>query len=130
MGLLDFYTEAGDKYFVGNVVVKVGDYHLIGFENHSGRTYLNELNPLGQVISGFGNNGKDKTEGVRYKNVFGTYLHGPLLPKNPKLCDDIISIALKNKYGIEELQELDDSLEIKARQHTLKFINSKFISFA
>ncbi len=130
LGLLDFYTEAGDKYLVGNVVVKVGDYHLIGFENHSGRTYLNELNPLGQVISGFGNNGKDKTEGVRYKNVFGTYLHGPLLPKNPKLCDDIISIALKNKYGIEELQELDDSLEIKARQHTLKFINSKFISFA
>ena len=130
LGLLDFYTEAADKYFVGNVVVNTGDYHLIGFENHKGRTYLNGLSPLGYVVSGFGNNGMDKTEGVRYKNVYGTYLHGPLLPKNPKLCDDIISIALKNKYGIEELQELDDSLEIKARQHTLKFINSKFISFA
>jgi len=130
LGLLDFYTESGDKYLVGNVVVNAGDYHLVGFENHSGRTYLNELRPLGQVISGFGNNGKDKTEGVRYKNVIGTYLHGPLLPKNPKLCDEIISIALKNKYNIETLEELDDSLEIKARQHTLKSINNKFISFA
>lgn len=130
LGLLDFYTEATDKNFSGNIVVDTGDYHLIGFENHKGRTYLNGLSPLGQVISGFGNNGKDKTEGVRYKNVIGTYLHGPLLPKNPKLCDEIIKIALKNKYGIEDLQELDDSLEIKARQHTLKLINSKFVSFA
>ncbi len=115
LGLLDFYTEATDKNFSGNIVVDTGDYHLIGFENHKGRTYLNGLSPLGQVISGFGNNGKDKTEGVRYKNVIGTYLHGPLLPKNPKLCDEIIKIALKNKYGIEDLQEIDDSLEIKAR---------------
>ena len=130
LGLLDFYTEAADKYFVGNIVVDTGDYYLVGFENHMGRTYLNGLSPLGHVISGFGNNGKDKTEGVRYKNVIGTYLHGPLLPKNPKLCDEIISIALKNKYNIEDLQELDDSLEIKARQHTLKSINNKFISFA
>lgn len=130
LGLLDFYTESGNRYFVGNVIVKTDDYHLVGFENHSGRTYLNGLRPLGQVISGFGNNGKDKTEGVRYKNVIGTYLHGPLLPKNPKLCDEIINIALKNKYNIESLEELDDSLEIKARQHTLKSIKNKFISFA
>jgi len=130
LGLLDFYTEAADKYFVGNVVVDTGNYHLVGFENHKGRTYIDGLSPLGHVVHGFGNNGKDKTEGVRYKNVFGTYLHGPLLPKNPKLCDELISIALKNKYGIEELQELDDTLEIKARQHILKMINSRFISFA
>lgn len=130
LGLLDFYTEAADKYFVGNVVVNTGDYHLIGFENHKGRTYLNGLSPLGYVVSGFGNNGKDKTEGVRYKNVYGTYLHGPLLPKNPKLGDELISIALKNRHGIEGLQELDDTLEIKARQHMLKSINSKFVSLA
>jgi len=130
LGLLDFYTESGDKYLVGNIVVNTGDYHLVGFENHSGRTYLNGLGPLGQVISGFGNNGKDKTEGVRYKNVFGTYLHGPLLPKNPRLCDEIVSIALKNKYNIENLEELDDSLEIKAREHMLRSINNQYSSLA
>lgn len=130
LGLLDFHTESADKYFVGNIVVDTGVYHLVGFENHIGRTYLNGLNPLGHVISGFGNNGKDKTEGVRYKNVIGTYLHGPLLPKNPKLCDEIISLALKNRYNVESLEELDDSLEIKARQHTLKSINNKLISLA
>jgi len=130
LGILKCYTEYGDKRLVGNVVVKFGDYHLVGFENHRGRTYLNGLSPLGEVIFGFGNNGKDKTEGVRYKNVFGTYLHGPLLPKNPKLCDEIIGIALKNRYGIGTLEELDDSLEVKARQNMLKAINSKFISLA
>lgn len=130
LGLLDFHTEAGDRYFVGNTVVNTGDYHLVGFENHMGKTYLNGLKPLGQVISGFGNNGEDGTEGVRYKNVIGTYLHGPLLPKNPQLCDEIISIALKNKYNIQSLVELDDSLEIKAREHTLKFISPKYSSLA
>lgn len=130
LGLLDFYTEFGDTYSVGNVVVKTDDYHLVGFENHVGKTYLNGLSPLGYVISGFGNNGEDKTEGVRYKNLIGTYLHGPLLPKNPRLCDEIISIALKNKYNIKSLKVLDDSLEIKAREHTLRTISNKFSSLA
>jgi CobQ-like glutamine amidotransferase family enzyme len=130
LGLLNFYTEPGNSYFVGNVVVRTDNYHLVGFENHIGRTYLNGLNPLGHVISGFGNNGEDKTEGIRYKNLIGTYLHGPLLPKNPKLCDEIISIALKNKYNIESLEELDDSLEIKAWEHTLRSISNKFASLA
>ena len=130
LGLLDFYTEPGDSYFVGNVVVRTGDYHLVGFENHTGRTWLNGLKPLGYVVSGFGNNGEDQTEGIRYKNVMGTYLHGPLLPKNPRLCDEIISIALKNKHDIESLEELDDSLEIKAREHTLRSISNKFSSLA
>jgi len=130
LGLLDFYTEAGDRYFVGNTVVKTGDYYLVGFENHIGKTYLNGLKPLGQVVSGFGNNGEDQTEGIRYKNVIGTYLHGPLLPKNSRLCDEIISIALKNKYNIETLEELDDSLERKAREHTLRSINNKLAALA
>jgi CobQ-like glutamine amidotransferase family enzyme len=130
LGLLDFHTKAGNRYFVGNTVVNTGDYHLVGFENHTGRTYLNNLKPLGHVIHGFGNNGEDKTEGVRYKNVIGTYLHGPLLPKNPRLCDDIIRISLKNKYNIESLEELDDSLEIKAREHTLRSISNRFSSLA
>jgi CobQ-like glutamine amidotransferase family enzyme len=130
LGLLDFYTEPGDSYFVGNIVVRTHDYHLVGFENHTGRTWLNGLKPLGYVVSGFGNNGEDQTEGLRYKNVIGTYLHGPLLPKNPKLCDEIISIALKNKYNIESLEELDDSLEIKAREHTLRSISNKYSSLA
>lgn len=130
LGLLDFHTEPGDSYFVGNIVVRTHDYHLVGFENHIGRTWLNGLKPLGHVVSGFGNNGEDQTEGLRYKNVMGTYLHGPLLPKNPKLCDEIISIALKNKYNIESLEELDDSLEIKAREHTLRSISNKYSSLA
>ncbi len=130
LGLFDFYTEPADIHFVGNIVVKTEDYYLVGFENHIGKTYLNGLKPLGQVISGFGNNGEDKTEGVRYKNAIGTYLHGPLLPKNPKLCDEIIAIALKNKYNTANLEELDDSLEIKAREHILKSMGKKFASFA
>lgn len=98
LGLLDFHTVSSRRYFTGNAIVDICGYHLIGLENHTGKTYLNGLKPLGQVISGFGNNGADGTEGIRYKNLIGTYLHGPLLPKNPKLCDELISIALKNKY--------------------------------
>lgn len=72
----------------------------IGFENHGGRTRLGaSLTPLGTVLRGHGNNGEDGTEGVRYKNVYGTYSHGPLLPKNPALCDEILRGALRRKYG-------------------------------
>ena len=87
----------------------------MGFENHSGKTWLGQgVQPLGTVLAGFGNNGEDKTEGVRYKNVFGTYSHGPLLPKNPALCDKILLTALERKYGKAELPPLDDAAEIAA----------------
>lgn len=89
---------------------------LVGFENHSGLTYLNgKTKPISHVIIGKGNNGKDKTEGARYKNVFGTYLHGSFLPKNPHFADYLIELALQKKYGVEmELESLDDSLEYYA----------------
>ncbi len=118
IGALDFYTVGGEKRLIGNYAFKTADkMKIIGFENHSGRTYLcGNLKPLGKIIKGFGNNGKDKTEGVRYKNTFGTYCHGPILPKNPGFADMLIEKALLNKYGQAELSPLDNSLEILARQ--------------
>jgi CobQ-like glutamine amidotransferase family enzyme len=91
---------------------------LVGFENHGGRTYLGKnLRPLGKVLKGYGNNGKDKTEGIIYKNSIGTYLHGPVLPKNPQLADFLIIKALKNKYRENiTLKKADDSLAEKARK--------------
>ena len=117
-GILDFYTVGGNKRLIGNYAFKTADKKkIIGFENHSGRTYLcNGLKPLGKIIKGFGNNGQDKTEGVQYKNTFGTYCHGPMLPKNPDFADLLIKKALVNKYGQSELSPLDNSIEILARE--------------
>ena len=93
---------------IGNVVFESPFGKIVGFENHSGKTYIaNELCPLGRVISGFGNNGEDGTEGVLYKNTFGTYAHGPVLPKNPIFADEIIKKALQ----VNELPNIDDELE-------------------
>ena len=110
ISLLDAYTVAGNNRFIGNVTVKT-DFTtpntLVGFENHSGLTYLQgETKPLGQVVIGQGNNGKDGTEGARFKNVFGTYLHGSFLPKNPHFADYLIQLALN-----EEVQPIEDGLE-------------------
>lgn len=122
MGALDFYTEGKEERMIGNYAFKTKEgIEIVGFENHSGRTYLGKgVEPLGIMIKGFGNNGEDKTEGVRYKNTFGTYSHGPVLPKNPQFADLLISKALENKYGKSELCELDDSLEAKARKQVMK----------
>ncbi|HHV83891.1 MAG TPA: glutamine amidotransferase [Tepidanaerobacter syntrophicus] len=129
--LFNFYTEETTDHFAGNIIVETDEnYNLIGFENHIGKTYLNGLKPLGRVIFGFGNNGEDKTEGMRYKNTIGTYLHGPLLPNNPRLCDKIIEAALRNKYGTVELEKLDDSLELETRRKILELIDPKFTSLA
>ena len=94
---------------------------LVGFENHKGKTFLNaETVPLAELIIGKGNNDKDKSEGARFKNVFGTYLHGPLLPKNPDFADYLITLALDNKYQKEfELEELDDTFENQAHNSVL-----------
>ena len=118
ISLLDAYTIAGEKRFIGNVTVKtdfLAPNTLVGFENHSGLTYLEgDTVPLGIVSVGNGNNGKDGYEGARYKNVFGTYLHGSLLPKNPHFADFLITLALEKRYGEKfVLSKLDDDIEVQ-----------------
>ena len=119
--IFDLYTEnpgENTKRLIGNIAVKSEFGTLIGFENHGGRTHLGKnIKPLGTVLSGFGNNGTDKTEGAIYKNSIGTYLHGPILPKNPELADYLIATALKIKYKKSfKLEKLDDTLEQNARK--------------
>ena len=119
VGALDLYTVGAKTRMIGNYMFQVpgalGGFTVVGFENHSGKTRLGSgVEALGQVLAGFGNNGEDKTEGAHYKNVFGTYSHGPLLPKNPAFADLLIKTALERKYGKAELQPLDDSLELTA----------------
>ncbi len=116
--ILDFYTTGKEKRLIGNYAFKTSEkMEIIGFENHSGRTYLGKgIKPFGKVIKGYGNNGKDKTEGIRYKNTFGTYCHGPILPKNPQFADMLIQKALQRKYQNAELSPLDNSIEKLARK--------------
>ncbi len=122
MGALDFYTEGREERMIGNYAYKTKEgIEVVGFENHSGRTYLGkDTEPLGRVIKGYGNNGEDGTEGVRFLNTFGTYSHGPVLPKNPQLADLLISKALENKYGKSDLKPLDDKLEALAQKQVMK----------
>jgi CobQ-like glutamine amidotransferase family enzyme len=118
LGLADLETvrEPGER-LIGNVAIEAdlgaGPQTIAGFENHGGRTYLGgDAEPLGRVLSGFGNNGKDGFEGVRRDNLIGTYLHGPLLPKNAWLADRLIALGLGRRYGsAPNLEQLDDSLE-------------------
>jgi len=119
LGILNIKTLASHDRMIGNIVVKSNLFknNLVGFENHSGKTYLdNGVKPLGQVLKGFGNNGSDKCEGAVYKNVFGTYMHGSVLPKNNEFCDLLIKLALKRRYGEVELKDLDNSVEENARK--------------
>ena len=121
------FTGALDLYTVGSKQRMIGDYAfyseelgttVVGFENHSGKTYLGTaVKPMGKVLAGHGNNGEDGTEGARYNNVFATYSHGCLLPKNPVLCDHILKTALECKYGTAELQPLDDTFELNAHRY-------------
>ena len=125
LGAVDFYTEAGENRMIGNFAFRCGAQSggsvVVGFENHSGRTHLGPgVEPLGRVLKGFGNNGADGGEGVRFLNVFGTYSHGPVLPKNPALCDHILETALRRKYGKADLAPLDDRIENAARAAALK----------
>ncbi len=116
--ILDIRTESEPGRLIGNVVVDspLADMPVVGFENHGGRTYIGEHEPLGRVVSGHGNNGKDGFEGVVYKNVIGTYLHGPLLPKNPSLCDYLLEAALRNRGHEAPLAPLDDRAETDANR--------------
>jgi lipid II isoglutaminyl synthase (glutamine-hydrolysing) len=123
LGLADLETvrEPGER-LIGNVAIEVdlgtGPRVLAGFENHGGRTYLGAgASPLGRVLKGFGNNGKDGLEGVRRGNLIGTYLHGPLLPKNAWLADHLIATALKRRYrAAPDLDPLDDAFEAAAHE--------------
>jgi lipid II isoglutaminyl synthase (glutamine-hydrolysing) len=127
LGLVDLETvrEPGPR-LIGNVVIEVdlgdGPRRLAGFENHGGRTYLGEgQEPLGRVVKGFGNNGRDGAEGVRHRRLIGTYLHGPLLPKNVWLADRLIVWALERRYGgAPALEPLDDELEEAAHRSALE----------
>lgn len=114
-GILDLETHAGHDRLIGNIVVDSPYGKLVGFENHSGRTYLGHgVKPLGTVLTGAGNNGDDHTEGTVFKNVFGTYMHGPGLAKNPALADELLIRALARKYGATELIPLNDTIEYAA----------------
>lgn len=118
LSILDIYTEGGNKRFIGNTVIFNEEYEetYVGFENHSGRTYIGNLKPLGRVIKGYGNNGEDGFEGCIYKNTFCTYFHGSLLSKNPELADRLLTRALSNKYGETSLEPLDDTLELMGKE--------------
>jgi lipid II isoglutaminyl synthase (glutamine-hydrolysing) len=130
IGVLDAVTVGGSTRFMSHIAVAcdVGDGGqrlLVGFENHSGRTYLGPAaEPLGRVIAGSGNNGEDGTEGARYRDVYATYLHGPVLPKNPWLTDHLIRRALLHRYGdtgvLDCLAPLDDQTESQAHAASLR----------
>ena len=144
IGLFNAYTIGSRDRMIQNLLIKINNNiknqifnsyptsdirypisELIGFENHSGKTYLGQtVQPLGKVIIGAGNNGEDKTEGAVYKNAFGCYLHGSLLPKNPHFADYLISKALERRYGKVKLEPLDDSIEWQAHQAAIKRIRS------
>jgi len=118
VGLLDLTTVhpgPAARRLIGNIVIRsplLGGATLVGFENHGGRTQLGPgARPLGEVVRGFGNNGADRTEGAVTGHVYGTYLHGPLLPKNPRFADHLIACALRRRYGEVTLAPLDDRVE-------------------
>jgi hypothetical protein len=140
IGLLDLETRhpgKGRRRLIGNLIIRCsgeiggrcggeiggrcGGETLVGFENHGGRTTLGpSARPLGRVERGGGNNGEDRTEGAVYRHAYGTYLHGPLLPKNPWLADHLIAAALRRTHGEVTLAPLDDRLERAAHEAALR----------
>ena len=126
IGLLNAYTIAGEKRSIGNVTIETDFLEpktLVGFENHSGLTYLEDgTKPIGKVIVGHGNNLTSKEEGARYNNIFGTYLHGSLLPKNPAFCDYLLQKAISNKINDDTyvLPPINDDLERIAHDNLIK----------
>jgi lipid II isoglutaminyl synthase (glutamine-hydrolysing) len=127
LGIADLETvrEAGPR-LIGNVSIEVelgqGPRVLAGFENHGGRTYLGpDAEPLGRVLHGHGNNGQDGLEGVKRLNLVGTYLHGPLLPKNAWLADRLIALGIGRRTGAEpKLEPLADALETASHASALQ----------
>lgn len=131
LGLFNFYTTASRKRAIGDIITR-SDISppartLVGFENHAGLTFLGSaLKPLGTVLKGHGNNGRDRTEGLVYRNVIGTYLHGAILPKNPWLTDYLLQKALQYSGSEHKLSGLDDTLEEQAHHLLFKRRSSPF----
>ena len=131
IGMLDVKTEAGKKRFIGDVVVQTGfegmvHDTLVGFENHSGRTFLGpDAQRLGKVLMGKGNNGSDKTEGAVQGKLIGCYLHGSALPKNPWLADRLISWGLARRFGDVTLASLDDTEEYAAQRQAAEVAKTR-----
>lgn len=131
LGILDITTEWEPERLIRNIVLQtpLSDTPVVGFENHGGRTCIGGHTPFGKVLYGLGNTGKSGYEGVLYKNIIGTYLHGPLLPKNPHICDCLLERALKRKYGeVVTLPSLPDELEHLANQYIVdRYSDKKYI---
>jgi CobQ-like glutamine amidotransferase family enzyme len=114
IGLFKAETLGSNQRMIGNIVIESQFGQLVGFENHSGQTVLDaDQASLGRVIKGYGNNSKSKQEGAVTGNVFGTYLHGPVLPKNPRFADELIRRAVVRRYDSFKLATLDDELELR-----------------
>jgi len=125
VGILDIFTVAGERRMIGNILIEtntnLSDRSIVGFENHSGKTFLGKKAiQFGRVVVGNGNNGEDRTEGAIQGNAYGCYLHGPLLPKNPRFADFLIEKALSRNYDLVKLKELDDSIENNAHQSSIE----------
>jgi CobQ-like glutamine amidotransferase family enzyme len=131
LGVLDMWTAHPGpqaERFIGNVVISWNGGTLVGFENHGGRTHLVErAEPLGRVVAGYGNNGVDGYEGAVYRNVFGTYLHGSLLPKNPVFADHLLTIALRRSHKDITLPPLDDTVEARAHEEAVRLATGSAI---
>ena len=115
LGVFDAWTIHKGSHSprcTGDIAVSWNGSTLVGFENHGGRTYLGTAKPLGRVLKGYGNNAEDHSEGAVYRNAFGTYMHGSLLPKNPHFADFLLGLALQRTYGIDLLfSESEDNGE-------------------
>jgi len=120
--VLDITSRAGPTRFIGNVIVDSAEFgDLVGFENHSGLTFLGPgIEPLGRIRVGSGNNGRDGFEGARYRNTIGCYMHGALLPKNPQVTDWLIAKALERKGVGGQLPPLQSQIETAAHRSVLK----------
>lgn len=121
LSLVDLYTTRGSTRLIGNIAIEspIATHPIVGYENHGGRTYLGDsVQPLGKVISGFGNDDASGFEGCLYKHVVGTYIHGPLLPKNPEVADYLLQLS-QDRKGEGALQALDDTEELDANSYML-----------
>ncbi|PLR83008.1 glutamine amidotransferase [Bacillus canaveralius] len=128
LGILDFYTVAKQPRLTGNILVQSELFgEIVGFENHAGRTY-HSYRPLGKVEKGSGNNDDSGLEGLLYKNLIGTYLHGPILPKNPAISDYLIAKAIEHRYDEDTasawITQLDDYLEHLTRKQVCKRVKN------
>ena len=130
LGIYDYYTESSDRDHrcIGNIVVKTNihdkEVTVVGFENHGGQTKA-VSNPFGKVLVGHGNTYKGEYEGYMDAQTIATYMHGPLLPKNPAIADEVILRGLNRRYAVEQLEQLQDTLENAAHDAMLKRLNVK-----